>query len=72
MSGTKAAAKTAAANREPITGEWAGFAQFLCPFCPYDALNDDAVRAHIAEKHPLPPPKITAPVAPEAEPDAKE
>lgn len=62
---TAPAAKKAAANREPITGEWAGIAQYRCPFCPYDSLYVDAVTEHIAEKHPLPPPKITGPDSPD-------
>lgn len=57
-------AKAAALNRKPIAGEWAGIAQYRCPFCPYDSLTEDATIAHIAEKHPLPPPKITGPDSP--------
>ena len=73
MSVTRAAAKAAATDRKPITGEWAGIAQYRCPFCPYDSLYEDAVTAHIAEKHPLPPPPITSPASPDVPaPDAKE
>lgn len=62
---TKTAAKTAASNRKPITGEWAGIPQYRCPFCLYDSLFEDATIDHIAEKHPLPPPKITGPDSPD-------
>lgn len=62
---TRAAAKSAATNRKPIAGEWAGIAQYRCPFCPYDSLFEEATIAHIAEKHPLPPPRITGPDSPD-------
>lgn len=59
------ATKEPVIERVPVQGEWAGIPQYRCPFCPYDALYEDAVVAHIAEKHPLPPPKITGPSSPD-------
>lgn len=69
-----APAKNAPAiERTPIEGEWAGIPQYRCPFCPYDSLFREAVQAHIAEKHPLPPPPITSPASPDMPaPDVKE
>lgn len=60
MSTARTSAK-ATPGRDPIAGEWAGIPQYRCPFCAFDALDAAATVAHIAEKHPLPPPPITKP-----------
>lgn len=47
----------ASPEREPIASPWREWTRYACPFCAFDALEDDAkVREHIAAHHPEPTP----------------
>lgn len=47
-------------KRDPEPFTWRDQTAYRCPFCPMDSLDEAAVIEHIAEKHPIPPPPITA------------
>ncbi len=38
-------------------GKWKGLKQYKCNLCPFDSLDEKAIKAHIIERHMPKPPR---------------
>ncbi len=44
-------------------GKWKGLKQYKCNLCPFDSLDEKAIKDHIIERHMPKPPKPVVKVA---------